>query len=230
MIVVTRTLFDTLGIAPTDDVAEIKHAWRRKLTEVHPDRGGSRKDFDAVQSAWQVLSDDWARSAYIAKLNQPKATSAPEPASPPSPAPAAASFFEDFEPSYWQLFRSSATASVLLSLLFSILGALVALTAITAGVAAVVTSQVIAFSPSAWFMGSAFLAAFWAQVAARVSPKGPPWTWATFTAAFFTELAIAYLGLGWGFAFLLAASLLPSLALLSLPLIFKLPLLRSLRV
>lgn len=47
--------FDVLGIAPDADDAEIDRAYRRRVKEVHPDHGGSAKEFQRVRTAYQRL-------------------------------------------------------------------------------------------------------------------------------------------------------------------------------
>lgn len=44
--------FQTLGITRDADVAEVKAAYREKVKNVHPDRGGSEEDFARVQEAY----------------------------------------------------------------------------------------------------------------------------------------------------------------------------------
>ena len=45
-----------LGLGDTFTPDELKDAYRRKVMETHPDRGGSPKDFMAVQAAYERLS------------------------------------------------------------------------------------------------------------------------------------------------------------------------------
>ncbi len=44
-----------LGIAPTKDLDAMKKAYRARIMEVHPDRGGDRKEFDRVRKAAETL-------------------------------------------------------------------------------------------------------------------------------------------------------------------------------
>jgi DnaJ-domain-containing protein 1 len=47
--------FRLLGIQPPCSLEDIKAAYRRKALEVHPDRGGSPADFQAVEAAYRRL-------------------------------------------------------------------------------------------------------------------------------------------------------------------------------
>ncbi|MCW4464378.1 J domain-containing protein [Glutamicibacter sp. MNS18] len=53
-----------LGIARTASLAEIKVAYRRAARESHPDLGGSAERFKQVQQAYQLLSNERARTDY----------------------------------------------------------------------------------------------------------------------------------------------------------------------
>lgn len=56
-----------LGIATNATLADIKKAYRIKASELHPDRNSSESapaQFHAVKEAYDVLSDEAARSAY----------------------------------------------------------------------------------------------------------------------------------------------------------------------
>jgi curved DNA-binding protein CbpA len=58
------TLYDILELSPTADLDEIKAAYRRLSTQVHPDRGGSSALFRLVREAYETLSDDALRAEY----------------------------------------------------------------------------------------------------------------------------------------------------------------------
>jgi DnaJ-class molecular chaperone len=58
------TLYDILEVSPTAGLDEIKAAYRRLSTQVHPDRGGSGALFRLVREAYEVLSDDNLRAEY----------------------------------------------------------------------------------------------------------------------------------------------------------------------
>lgn len=48
--------YRTLGLSPDADDAEIKSAYREKVKETHPDRGGSEEQFRRVTRAYERLS------------------------------------------------------------------------------------------------------------------------------------------------------------------------------
>ena len=58
------TLYDILELTPTAGLDEIKAAYRRLSTQVHPDRGGSGALFRLVREAYETLSDDNLRGEY----------------------------------------------------------------------------------------------------------------------------------------------------------------------
>ena len=58
------TLYDILELSPTAGLEEIKAAYRRLSTQVHPDRGGSGALFRLVREAYETLSDDSLRAEY----------------------------------------------------------------------------------------------------------------------------------------------------------------------
>jgi curved DNA-binding protein CbpA len=58
------TLYDILEVSPTAGVDEIKAAYRRLSTQVHPDRGGSGALFRLVREAYEILSDVNLRAEY----------------------------------------------------------------------------------------------------------------------------------------------------------------------
>lgn len=56
-----------LGVATNASLADIKKAYRVKAAEFHPDRNSSElapMKFHAVKEAYDVLSDESARSSY----------------------------------------------------------------------------------------------------------------------------------------------------------------------
>jgi curved DNA-binding protein CbpA len=58
------TLYDILEVSPLADLDEIKAAYRRLSTQVHPDRGGSGALFRLVREAYETLSDENLRAEY----------------------------------------------------------------------------------------------------------------------------------------------------------------------
>lgn len=67
------TLYDDLCLSPSATVAEIKAAWRRLISEWHPDRNPGREEeakrrSQAINHAYTVLSDSETRRLYDESL------------------------------------------------------------------------------------------------------------------------------------------------------------------
>jgi len=60
------SLYERLGVARGASSEEIKRSYRDLARSKHPDRGGSKEEFQAIQEAHEVLSDDRRRSVYDA--------------------------------------------------------------------------------------------------------------------------------------------------------------------
>lgn len=56
--------YRVLGVSPQAPKADIQAAYRRRLRETHPDRGGDEDEFHLVQSAWETLSHPGQRREY----------------------------------------------------------------------------------------------------------------------------------------------------------------------
>lgn len=59
--------YAALGLGANASLADIKKAFRQKASYYHPDRNSApdaAQRFQAVQKAYEVLSDDEARQAY----------------------------------------------------------------------------------------------------------------------------------------------------------------------
>ena len=56
--------YTTLGINKTATTDEIKRAYRRLASQHHPDKGGSKEEFQRIQQAYDVLGDDHKRAQY----------------------------------------------------------------------------------------------------------------------------------------------------------------------
>lgn len=68
------THYETLGVTPTADDAEIKRGYRRAARRAHPDQGGSVESMQAVNRAYDVLRDPERRTFYDATgLDSPEA-------------------------------------------------------------------------------------------------------------------------------------------------------------
>lgn len=59
-------LYQDLGCPPDASPEELQAAHRRRTFQTHPDRGGSREEFDRVQRAWLILKDPERRRRYDA--------------------------------------------------------------------------------------------------------------------------------------------------------------------
>lgn len=60
----TADLYQELKVPPTATPEEIKKAYRKRARATHPDKGGKTEDFQAVNKAYQVLSDPTLRKNY----------------------------------------------------------------------------------------------------------------------------------------------------------------------
>lgn len=58
--------FDTLRIDADADEAEVERAYRRRVKETHPDRGGSAEEFRAVRAAYEEISSGYRRGTHAA--------------------------------------------------------------------------------------------------------------------------------------------------------------------
>ena len=60
----TKKLYEILGVAKDDDEATIKKAYRKLAVKKHPDKGGDPAEFQEIQRAYDVLSDEKKRKIY----------------------------------------------------------------------------------------------------------------------------------------------------------------------
>lgn len=62
-----KDYYRILGLPPTATLSEIRAAYRRKASALHPDRNPSEKahaEFQTMQEAYEVLSDADKRRAF----------------------------------------------------------------------------------------------------------------------------------------------------------------------
>lgn len=86
-----------LGVKANASPQEVKHAFRRRALETHPDKGGSEDTFRAVRQAYELLTNpaNATASLFVPPRPQPRPTpSSPQvpvrPRQPASPTPAPA--------------------------------------------------------------------------------------------------------------------------------------------
>lgn len=64
--------YNILGVSPTASTEEIKKAYRSLAMRHHPDRNahpGAESRFNAIKTAYELLSDPQKRTAYNQSLN-----------------------------------------------------------------------------------------------------------------------------------------------------------------
>lgn len=68
-----ENLYDILGVAPNASTDQIKKRYRAMAMRYHPDRNtesGAEARFNAIQKAYDVLSDAKQRDEYNQKFNE----------------------------------------------------------------------------------------------------------------------------------------------------------------
>jgi DnaJ family protein A protein 2 len=60
----TTKLYEVLGVNKGDDGPTIKKAYRKLAVKKHPDKGGDPAEFQEIQQAYSVLSDEKKRKIY----------------------------------------------------------------------------------------------------------------------------------------------------------------------
>lgn len=61
------THYDTLGVAESANLDEIKQAYRRLANQHHPDKGGDTNKFQQIQAAYDAIGDEQRRAQYDAE-------------------------------------------------------------------------------------------------------------------------------------------------------------------
>ena len=60
-------LYSALGVSPVASQQEIRKAYLKRVVTEHPDKGGTRDNFDLIQQAYDILSSAEKRSRYDEK-------------------------------------------------------------------------------------------------------------------------------------------------------------------
>lgn len=60
----TTKLYKVLGVEKTADINEIKRAYKKLVRTKHPDKGGDQNEFQEIQKAYDILSDENKRKVY----------------------------------------------------------------------------------------------------------------------------------------------------------------------
>lgn len=60
----TRDLYDILGVPRDAKPRDLKAAYRKRAAAAHPDKGGSDEELQAINEAWETLSDPEKRRRY----------------------------------------------------------------------------------------------------------------------------------------------------------------------
>lgn len=59
-----ETYYECLNVPRTASSEQILNAYRQRILETHPDKGGNAEDFQKVRKAYSVLSDPQMKMAY----------------------------------------------------------------------------------------------------------------------------------------------------------------------
>ena len=68
-----KNLYEELGLKENATQSEIKSSYRRLVKKHHPDAGGEKDRFLAIQNAWETLNDPYKKQKYdknLFSLNQ----------------------------------------------------------------------------------------------------------------------------------------------------------------
>ena len=59
-----KNLYEELGLKKNATRSEIKSSYRSLVKQHHPDKGGEKERFLAIQNAWETLSDPIKKEQY----------------------------------------------------------------------------------------------------------------------------------------------------------------------
>ena len=60
----TKNLYKELGLNKSATLEQIKSSYRKLVKQHHPDAGGEKDRFLAIQHAWETLSDPSKKERY----------------------------------------------------------------------------------------------------------------------------------------------------------------------
>lgn len=64
----TKNFYELLGVSPQATDEEVKKAYRAISKKIHPDKGGTVADFQAINEAYRILSNPQQREEYDLNL------------------------------------------------------------------------------------------------------------------------------------------------------------------
>ena len=59
-----KNLYEELGLKKNATISEIKSSYRSLVKQHHPDAGGEKERFLAIQNAWETLNDPIKKEQY----------------------------------------------------------------------------------------------------------------------------------------------------------------------
>ena len=63
-----KNLYEELGLRKNATKSEIKSSYRSLVKQHHPDTGGKKERFLAIQNAWEILNDPIKKNQYDSSL------------------------------------------------------------------------------------------------------------------------------------------------------------------
>ena len=64
-----KNLYEELGLKKNATISEIKSSYRSLVKKHHPDAGGEKERFLAIQNAWEILNDPLKKEQYDRHLS-----------------------------------------------------------------------------------------------------------------------------------------------------------------